>query len=156
MPIVKIVISVPSSKLLCNTGIFKTFRCQMAPQSRKLSYCSASQGFGLAQSQFRQSSWNTTCSEKLESMQHVFLLRDYNSVPRGAHAEWFCSKIYPQHHLHTSTSCPLSSDGSYIFTIDFARHSSGLPQFRAAKTRVRGWNTWTLMWKELDFCFWVI
>lgn len=83
MHIVKIVIFVPDSKLFCNKGIFKTFRCQTAPHSSKWSYCSASQGFGLAQSQFRQSSWNTSWSEKSESRQCVLLLCDYHSVSEG-------------------------------------------------------------------------
>lgn len=127
--------------------LFKTFIFQMAPKSRKLSYWSASQGVDLEWNQFRESSPGVlsrilkhNVSEKLANSQHVFLLHDYNWV-----CEW-CSRLLsgllkdsppiPPH------ACLLPAFLCWCINLhsDLAQHSSGLPRFLAAKTRVRGWN----------------
>lgn len=142
--------------------LFKTFRFQMAPKSRKLSSWSTSQGADLEQKQFwrlfpwgRFKNLETQCvSEKWASSQHVFLVHDWNWV---CDTKWFGSKIHPQDHPHMSASCLHSSvvhKSSHLTSLDTARAfpNSGLPRPECVaetflNTHVKG--TQLLLWGHL-------
>lgn len=144
--------------------LFKTFIFQMAPTSRKLSYWSASQGVDLEWNQFRESSPGVlsrilkhNVSEKLANSQHVFLLHDYNWV-----CEW-CSRLLSgsaQRFTPSTSTClppariPLLVYKSSLWPCPTQLRSSPILGCQDQS----GWlkHFWMLMWKELNFCFWVI